>query len=47
MYYTGWSTRGFSMSQQHAKIIVQHAKILYNVQQAKIVCNMLNFLYVC
>ena len=25
---SGWSTRGFSMSQQHAKIFVQHAKIL-------------------
>ena len=23
----GWSTRGFSMSQQHAKKIVQHANI--------------------
>ena len=32
---SGWSTRGFSMSQQHAKIFVQHAKIL---------CNMLKFL---
>ena len=34
----GWSTRGFSMSQQHVKICVQHAKIL---------CNMLKFCATC
>ena len=32
----GWSMRGFSMSQQHAKNFVQHAKIW---------CNMLKFLW--
>ena len=30
-FQAGWSTRGFSMSQQHAKMFVQYAKILWNI----------------